>query len=1093
MREELPFSLCCATNQYPLSTLCAGFHPCAGNKTHLCNAAALAPDGTVVLEFPDSESIAGDRAGAEENIVMMNRHRIHFIYLAVIAIVALAAGCGGGKKKQGRAGEPEGVLAGAVDTFTGFGVELRQAGDAARLDEDSVVRLYRVQPDGSGLAPLSQVQAALLKNGVFKLEGIPLGERNLIVRIETDGGEPLLSAIAPPIGPLENHVIVSPETHLEARVFADTIASGIFETRDVTPDALDASIIKMLVRPELFYDYGCCDPGNGEGAGGTTSLLAGLARYAYAGFTRRAFGGEAEAGSPEGAELNAALAGPLMEMEIKYDTGKQPGAEAIAALDEALDEAASGAGLEHEMMSAAAVWTVARRNALRAAAFCIADRPNPENADCPHFDDPPAWLNEYARTLDDSFTSRWHCADHIRRRNILFPPHAATGSIRLMPVETIMKLLDLPPSFTRPFVSALEEDSGLCAPQSIKKDARVMADFRDNLLVGAAGLDRKTLLHIASRLNGEKQQLLNSLRDPFSDMKSIASAHRQLLGSYPSVFKQLEVVLKTRFAKLERNDLGKLTLSFYRTALAASLIDIPPALHMSMDSDGDGAPDNAEKTAGTSAADPSSAPTRVLSATPRSMLPAAPQDSDGDGFTDRVEDIVGTDSGAAISAPVPGRMRFCGMEVDYCLPDIDKMEEPATDETWTLTGEAVFAGEAAPGVTVGLYKEPGFMDRRPDFAAPSVTDTDGLYEVKCDSGGGVFAVGFVDTDGNGAPSAGEPAGYAGEELPRRLHGAGGAAGATATVEIKGIIGGGRCPGADFYDPILAECAAECSGGLEPNALTGECVCPGGELFVLPAGACAASCPPGTALDTIHGSCVCPPGAAPDHGSGLCVCPEGMSLDEGELRCVCDEGYLIEQTFSCMAACPGTFVADEETGACVCPAGAEYSENEGACVCLDGYLDVHSQACVSSCPGGMAPGGAEGICACPVKETFSIERGECVCEEGLERNAQGGCEAFRSAPPAALEKVPQAHPQLHDRATGPIDTAPPPATATGPLDISPPPAAEPAPENRDPATGAAGPEHAADTPETGDGYIRIETATGSAATGTGLAPASEPKQ
>ncbi|HOX28875.1 MAG TPA: hypothetical protein PLQ76_06970, partial [bacterium] len=337
---------------------------------------------------------------------MKNNSRKNGIFIMVVACVFIVAcaGCGGGKVKSGAGGAASGaaMINGTVDLYGGYGAEIDGAGRAAAL-RDAAVRLYRVKPDGSGLEPLADSATATVKNGAFSLSGVPTGERNLIVRIESKDAKTFLSAIVAPTSPGENRVVVTPETDVETRVLMSMVKTGVRAAKDVKPADIDASFIKAIVGPELFFRSGAV-----ADDAVVAEAVAPFARAAYAKFSNMLNRGDKAVNDAALKTVLSGSAGALMKMEIALDMGKPIDGPESDELSDTVARAAKSAGLGMGTMSPSEAWFAARSAALLWAAACMSGTNGAKG--CPEtkgdFN-----VRDYGVSLSETLKSRFAAGD----------------------------------------------------------------------------------------------------------------------------------------------------------------------------------------------------------------------------------------------------------------------------------------------------------------------------------------------------------------------------------------------------------------------------------------------------------------------------------------------------------------------------------------------------------------------------------------------------------------------------------------------------------------------------------------------------------
>lgn len=905
---------------------------------------------------------------------------VKLLSCSILILALAAAGCGGGKKKSQAEGSPNGAVSGKVDLFGGFGAALDAAGRADMLAGGATVKLYRMQPDGGGLVPIDGSKEKPLQNGSFRIDGAPIEERNLILRVEAAGSQPILAAILPPLLSGDNTVAVTPETDLEVLVLTKLAQTGISGDKDVKAWEIDASFVKQLVGDGLFFDM----PGPENPAATADSLLP-VARASYNKLLKSLFGNDAKATDPPALKLFKDIAGPLARVETAYDTGTGVAA-ARAAADPAVAAAVRDAGPAVETLNETAVWQTARRGALLWAAGCFSEKKEYEECPLPAKD--AVDLAAYGPSLEYALESRWAAEDFADRMDAVWPASAAaTGAAYLPPVDTIKKLLNLPDKFFQPFEAARNEIAGKSDPElRAALRARWMANLRDNLLVGVVGMDAGAVYGMLDALYSASQPLAAASGRPSPVLAQVGEAHRAFIDACDTAFQPLRAAVRTRFPRLEAQDQGKIEWALRVIVMNSALSNLPPAFYTTADTDRDGQPDNEERVIGTDPADKGSIASPAVAGTPASMLPPPPADADGDGSPDAVEKAVGTNPSGATSAPKPGRMDFCKERSAVCL---EPVEGDSIGGKTSVAGTVVYKDKPFSGAVVGVYGAELFGDAAP-AAASAAAGADGAFGIEKAPRGRYFVVAFVDADGDGRPGPGEAVGFAGGLYPRRY-----AAGAeplklSEPVRMFGLYGAAKCSAGLFFDPTAGACAGQCPQGMVQDDLSRLCLCGEGKLLVEPGGQCADSCPETTKKDPAGRRCACPQGTSPDPAQGKCVCPEGMFLDQQALNCRCRSGVLNEITMTCVEKCPATLAMKVDTGSCACPDNSKWDEAAGRCVCAGGIMHPFEAKCVDACPGGLAPDETGAMCKCREKEEYDYARHDCVCAKGLERNAAGRC-------------------------------------------------------------------------------------------------------
>jgi hypothetical protein len=890
-----------------------------------------------------------------------------------ILVLALAAGCGGGKKKAEKAGSPVGIVSGKVDLFSGFGVQIDAAGRADMIAGGADVKAYRIKPDGDGLVEIEDSAAKPLQGDAFRLDSVPIDERNLILRIETKDGQSVLSAILPPLASGDNPVAVNPETDLEARLLIQMAKSGVADQKDLKPWEIEASFVKQFVTDGLFFDM----PGP-ENPDMAVEALLPVARAAYARFIKTLFGKDIKPSETAALKLMKDVAGPLMRLETAYDTGAPVG-PAAAEADASLAGAVRGAGITVDSMPEPAIWQNARRGALLWAAGCLAAKKGAEG--CPLPSASAAGIGGYGPILEDALRSRWDTEDMSARMNAVWPEGIATDTELLPPVETIAKIAGLPDKSIAPFAKTRNDFTDETGPDA-RADAqkRWMSNLRDDLLVGVLDMSAESVYKMIYEVYKAADPLADAVNGMGADAGRIGAVHKKFIADCDSAFAPLHDAVRAKFPRLEDQDRGKMEWSFRELILNSTLFNLPPAFYVSVDTDRDGIADNAERVIGTDPADDKSAPAPAIASTPSIMLPHPPADSDDDGFPDAVEKAAGTKPADAASKPTPGAMEFCKEKTAVCLGPSEKR-----GGEYAIEGGAVYKEKPFPGVVAGAFDSSLFGDRKP-VAASEAAAANGTFKIGKLGTGAYFVVAFSDSDGDGRPSPGEAIGFAGGLYPRRIKVASGPVEMKEQVVMLGIYGQAKCQAGLYYDPAAAACAGECSAGMEPDSLSRECLCASGTMLVEPEGKCAASCPETMVKDPAGRRCSCPQGTTFDKAQRKCVCPEGMSLDASSNQCRCQKGMLYEVTMTCVEKCPATFKADNETGACACPEGSAIDRAMGHCRCDKGLMNPYEEKCVEACPPGMSADGTGEACSCPEREEYSPEKKVCECASGLERDA-----------------------------------------------------------------------------------------------------------
>jgi len=776
----------------------------------------------------------------------------YIICLLLAAALAAGAGCGGDKKKNGAQGSPDGVVAGRVDLFSGFGAELDGAGRASLIGASATVKLYRLQPDGAALAPLPDVQPAQLIDGSFRFDKVPLGERNLIVRVETGEAKPLLAALLPKIAAGMNSVVVSPETDVETALFQKIIRSGVRGAKDVKPWELDASFVKQLVTDSLFFDLPA--PQDSEAAAET---ILPVARAAYGRFIDTLAGKpNTKPNDKKAQKAIDAAAGSLMSLEVAYDAGENVAAQA-ATLDSSIERAMRDAEITLDRMSGAAVWTTARRQSLLWAAKCLSG-PGVDGCPKPGKDAPDA--AEYGKLLAASLRERWESEDMIARKTALaVVVKAGEGPAEVPPAVAAKRLSGgVSEKTLAAFGAALAKIESAPGAARAELEKRWLADLRDTLLADVAGLQPAAAASLGESVFQASRKLAASLSGP-PDITAVAAAQRDFTASCDAAFTPLSAVLGARYPKLEKTDLGKLDWALRTIIINATLLDVPPAYYASADADGDGAPDNEEQVVGTDPASSKSIPAPVLVSTPASMLPEPGGDADDDGFSDAVEKIAGIDPKDAKSAPQPGRMAICLKGSPVCLA---RMPESAFAEG-ALEGSVRYQGEAAAGVYAGVYERASFLGREPLAVALAPTGADGAFRIEKVRAGRYFVAGFTDVGGNGKPEAGAAGGYIGGVYPHRITVSAGANRIDAPLEVLGAIRPSICRPDEYYSPAGGvQCVSECPASMTADRLTRACRCEKGYYSQVSA-ECVAKCPATFIVN----------------GAGVCVCPGGMQIEK----------------------------------------------------------------------------------------------------------------------------------------------------------------------------------------------------------------------
>jgi len=904
--------------------------------------------------------------------------------MVVLTAIVVVSGCGGGGKKRSkdRQGQPVGVIAGSVDLFNGFGVDAGLT-ERSRVfsDEELVARAYLVHADGSGIAPMTDVPAQPVAGGVFRLGKVPLGDRNVIVRIEKAGGEPVLSAVAPFIGPQDNFLTVSPETDIETSIFLELVKLGLKNPGDIDPGNADISFIKEIVTELIFFDLE-----KTPDTGAVTAALTPIVRDAYTRYVEALAGGDAQAGDPAVVALNDLLAGPLAKVLIADESGNnRPNEGDEVELRETLSKAVAEAGLAAGRMSPQAIWETARHLSLMRAAKCAGSN----LPDCPTKTENSDFLTMYGPALERRLSAEGNGWDLKSRALRLFPSSVATGTTWLPPVDVVRKLTGLDSRLIEPFRTAISGQGSREKREQQESTNKKLAlgNLRDMLVVGVTGMDQENAEKMYLAIYRESRPLAGLLEKPDFSMKQIQDAHEQFLNMYDPVFQPLRSSLRSRYSKLEETDIKKLTWAMYEIVLNSTLFDIPSSMFLSLDTDGDGVPDNAERFLGTEASDSASGPAEVLTEMPSSMLPPPPRDTDNDGFPDIVEKMAGSDPEDMSSRPLPGKTSFCKNASPVCPAASGGAAVAAAPKS--LTGKTEYEGSPVNGLTVGIYKTPDFFDRMPDQVASEKTGAGGTFTVSPPAPGSYFVVAFNDTDGDSKPGNGEAAGYYGETYPRRVT-IGDSSEGLLVVEMKGIIGKARCEEGQVYNRMSGECADKCPEGFEKDGLTRECACPEGRIFIETEGVCGTECPEGTVADPVREGCFCPEGTKVDRDTATCICPEDMFLDTASAICRCRRGFLHRQSMTCVDECPESFIADADSGSCACPEGASYTEGLGRCVCGRGFMSPRANICLDACPAGMLPDKEGNNCVCPENEMYDGEQDMCVCKPGMERLAQGTC-------------------------------------------------------------------------------------------------------
>jgi hypothetical protein len=901
--------------------------------------------------------------------------------VAMLAVTIVVAGCGGagGKKGEGeKAGAGDAAVAGRVDLYSGYGVAADGAGRAETLRAGATARLYRIPPDGAALLPLPGSAAASVNNGVFRITGAPADESALVVRIETGDGQPILSAILPPLSAGTNSVAVNPETDIEARLLRKMTESGIAKKRDVKPWEIDASFVKKMVDAALFFENG--GPGDPEK---TADKLLPVARAAHARYTEILFG---EGTPPDDARMAAlvrGLAGPLTRLESAREAGAVTEAlrEAAAA---AVGREAKEAKLARGTMTDAAAWRTARDMSLEWAARCM--RQGGRGKGCPAISDGAFDMPAYGAALARSLAAAEHEEDaRIRMKTFAA---GAGGEAAPSPLDAVSLLIS--PSGT--VLDDFRKEAGKIAAEKdgarrfeLKK--KWASDLRDVLLIGEVGMDAGGVYAVLGALSDAGRGLTEALNGSEADMGKAVAAHAKFLAETETALKPVGEAVRSRFVKLDAGDAGRLEWALREICVNSALGSLPPAYYDGADSDGDGASDIEERTVGTDPADGGSVPTPILTGAPSVLLPAPPADTDGDGYYDRVERAAGTDLTSAESKPVPGKMKFCEAGKAACVTAAAESKVA----TARLQGRVEHKGKPVAGVTVGVYESPRFLNEKPLEGTVAVSGTDGKYKIEKAPKSAYFVAAFRDSDGDGAPGEGEAVGFAGNVYPARVSVGGENPETESVVVMIGAAGALRCVKGKVYDHASKKCEDKCPAGKTAFELTGECECGAGKLLVAATGECAAACPATMRTAAGAGRCECPEGTEFDAERKECACPAGMKLDRAAMKCKCEKGMLVEGRRDCVEECPAGRVANEREGACECPPGSKYDSAAGRCVCGSGkIMNPAVPECADACAGGMKPDATGLECVCGDKERYDAEMKRCECVEGLSRGKDGAC-------------------------------------------------------------------------------------------------------
>ncbi|MFA6448382.1 MAG: hypothetical protein WCX65_02850 [bacterium] len=795
----------------------------------------------------------------------MNKLRFDKYILCLLALAAFlaSAGCGGGDKNKTESKTETGnTVTGKVDLFSGYGVELDSVGRAKLLADAVSVRVYRLQPDGSNFVPLPNVPASQLEGDTFRLERVPNGERNLIVRLETADSKPILAAILPPVKAGENTVVVSPETDLETALFQRIAQSGVRAPKDIKPWEFDASFVKDIITDSLFYDM----QGPKDSALAADALLP-VARAAYARFLDTLLGkiGVA-ANDKEALKLLDPLAPGLMSMALDYESGGAS-AERLEDFSATLKRVTREAGLKSAQMSGEAIWTAARRQSLLWAARCIAGAPGADG--CPTSPYAESSIQPYGALLEKALAGRWAAEDMAERRLEFSAATPATGAVSVPSLIAIKRLTGMSEKTVAAFNGAFAKiDASPDPERRVELQMRLMQDIRDVLLLGAAGMATDDAGALEKDLSASAKPLANALNNPASNIALIGATHQEFVNACDRAFQPLAALTAARYPKLDKTDLGKLNWALREIVLDATLYELPRVYFASVDTDGDGAPDNEERVVGTDPSSGKSMPAPVLVVTPASMLPDQPADTDDDGFIDAVESAVGKNPKDEASAPAPGRMALCGKPAPGCLAPLPETVAASS----SFEGTAYYLGEAAQGLFAGVYSSAKFTGNQPLMLAAAPSGRNGAFKIENIMPGRYFIAGFTDASGSGKPESGDSVGYVGANYPRRITAASGITKIDENLTVFGVIGKPVCPENQLYNPASETCGSECPAGMEASRLLRACRCESG-YFSPATSSCAEKCPE-PFIAGRAGSCDCPPGMqlekSADAKSGKCV-------------------------------------------------------------------------------------------------------------------------------------------------------------------------------------------------------------------------------
>lgn len=955
----------------------------------------------------------------------MNSRLMKALSILMVVVVLGVAGCGGGgKNKKTSKGGAEGVISGKVNYFTGFDMFPAETPAGKKSGEKIVARLYRVQPDGSGLAPVSEAQPAPADSGSFRVQKAPVGELNMVLRLENDKSEPVMSAIVPPPTVAGVNLTISPESTLEAELFAAFMKEGFKSAGDLRPEEMDAAFIKDFIISDMFFS------GNMEqDQAKLAAALLPFVKHAYGRFAEGIAGNGATPGSATVINMARDLSGAEMALAEAAEKGEKIPENVTNEFEATLKKKAADNGIINEMMSPDAAWKAARALAFKMEVKCMSVESIPG---CPVPVKDAAPLSGYAALLEADISERSEIENLGARLGTLFEG-SASGSQKMPPVDSVQKMAALPGAMVEAFRSeGLKLKKDLESEDSREKAIVLLGNLRDSFADAAMGMDREAVAQMMSTLTASAQPLIGTLANPGAPASQLGKSHRQFMNGMDIPLGMIMSAARARYTKFEESDLKKLSWAMMRVVLLTSLPEIPYYLLDGRDTDGDGYSDNTERMLGTEATDGGSVPGVVLSAMPGSMLPTPTPDSDSDGWPDSVEKLAGSNPDDRTSTPQPGIMKTCDGTQAWCAAPAEQADAPS--QKYQITGSALFEKREMQGLTVGAYREPVFEGKKPEYSSEAATDERGGFSIAVKKPGKYFIAAFRDMDGSGSAGRGEAVGYHGSPYPAYVEVGSGSSAPKADVEMIGIAGTSRCQSGQYFEPATGKCVTECGVGMKKDELTLECRCADGAMFAETTGKCDEKCPAGTVEDPIKGGCYCPEGSKADANLGQCVCVNpGMRFSEMKGACMCESGYLIKSGMRCEAECPAFLVPDDILGECVCPQGMKLDASGLKCVCEEGFIDPSGQTCVSECAPAYVKGPDGLRCECPKDEMYNGELKKCDCVPGMERSAQGKCAApVAPKPTPGQPKTPA--PKVEE--TIPSAPAPAPAgdVATGTVEL-----------------------------------------------------------